>query len=72
MLCSMVGKHIDETHADISKEFTKGRFGIKRMRKSLLRISINLTLEKTVNADAVSQQTGILSFTNLMGKKSFH
>ena len=64
---------IDETHAEISKEFTKDRFGVKKNEeKSFVRISIELTLEKTANADVASQQTGTLSFTNSMGNKSFH
>ena len=54
---------IAETQAEISKEFTKGRFGVQRTMNSLPRISIVLTLETTAN---VSQQTGILSF------QSFH
>ena len=38
---------IDKTHAEISKEFTKDRFGVKKNEeKSCVLISIELTLEK--------------------------
>ena len=39
-------------------------FGIKRSSKSFSRSPIDLALEKTINADAANQRTGILSLTN--------
>ena len=39
-------------------------FGIKRSSKSFSRSPIDLALEKTINADAANQRTGISSLTN--------
>ena len=55
---------IEETHPSLAREFKCGRFGVKRTSKNFSRMPIDLTLEQTINADAASQRTGILSITN--------
>ena len=51
-------------HKDVYDEFKKDCFGIKRTKKDISRLPVDLTLEQTVNADAASQKTGISYFTN--------
>ena len=55
---------IEETHPSLAREIRCGRFGVKRTSKNFSRMPIDLTLEQTINADAASQRTGILSITN--------
>ena len=55
---------LSETHKDVYDEFKKGCFDIKRTKKDFSRLSIDLKLEQTVNADAASQKTGISYFRN--------
>ena len=52
------------THPEVYQELKKRMFGIKRSSKSFSRSPIDLALEKTINADAANQRTGILSLTN--------
>ena len=55
---------LNDTHPEVYNEFTKGCFGIQRTTKRFSRIPIDLTLEQTINADAASQKSGIIPFTN--------
>ena len=55
---------LSEPHKDVYDEFKKDCFGIKRTKKDFLRLTIDLTFEQTVNADAASQKIGISYFTN--------
>ena len=55
---------LSETHKDVYDEFKKDCFGIKRTKKDISRLPVDLTLEQTVNAYAASQKTGISYFTN--------
>ena len=55
---------LSETHKDVYDEFKKGCFDIKRTKKDFSRLTTDLTLEQTVNADAANQKTGISYFTN--------
>ena len=55
---------VEETHPQLAEEFRNGRFVRKRTTKSFSQIPIDLTLEQTINGDAVSQHTGITQFTN--------
>ena len=55
---------LSETHKDVYDEFKKGFFGIKRIKMDFSILSIDLTLEQTVNADAASQETRISYFAN--------
>ena len=59
---------LSETHKDVHDEFMKGCFGIKRIKKAFSkyfsRLPIDLTLEQTVNVNAVSKKTAIPYFTN--------
>ena len=50
---------LPETHPEVYKEFQNHLFGIKRTNKPFSRISIDLTLEQTINGDAANQRTGI-------------
>ena len=55
---------LSETQKDVYDEFKKGCFSIKRTKKDFSRLPIDLTLEKTANADAASQKTRMSYFTN--------
>ncbi|CAG5085062.1 Protein of unknown function [Cotesia congregata] len=55
---------IGETHPEISEAMKKGYLGIQRTDKSFSRHPIDLTLEQTINAEAVKRLVGIINFTN--------
>lgn len=55
---------VEEIHPGLKEVFEKGSFGIKRTGKSFSRQPVDLTLEQTINADAVNKLRGILHFTN--------
>ena len=57
-------KKLKDTHPDVEREFSAGGFGIRRSGKNFSKLPIDLTFERTVNANAASQKTGINSFTN--------
>ncbi|CAD6229793.1 GSCOCG00012135001-RA-CDS, partial [Cotesia congregata] len=50
---------IGETHPEISEAMKKGYLGIQRTDKSFSRHPIDLTLEQTINAEAVKRLVGI-------------
>ena len=52
------------SHPDIYEEFKNGCSSLKRKSKPFSRIPIDLTLEQTINADAVCQRSGIVLLTN--------
>ena len=52
------------SHPDIYEEFKNGCSSLKRKSKPFSRIPIDLTLEQTINADAVCQRSSIVSLTN--------
>ena len=43
---------LKDSHPDIHEEFKNGCFSLKRTSKPFSRISIDLTLEQTINVDA--------------------
>ena len=55
---------LEETHLETFREYQDGMFRINRTTKPFSGNPIDLTLEQTVNADAASQRTGIVSMTN--------
>ena len=55
---------LKESHPQVYQDFQKGCFALKRPSKSFSRLTIDLTLEQTINADAACQRSGILALTN--------
>ncbi|CAB4057029.1 unnamed protein product [Lepeophtheirus salmonis] len=51
-----------ETQPEVYTEFKKGLYTIKRTSKPFSESPIDLTLEKTFNADAASQRSRIVTF----------
>ena len=47
---------LKETHPAIFQKFKRGLFSIKRTKKRFSRLSIDLTLEQTINADTLIQK----------------
>ena len=60
---------LSETHPELYKDFQEVCFAIKRTQKDFSVLPIDLTLERTINADAASQKTGITSLTNSIGAR---
>ena len=60
---------LSETHPEVSKCFQEGCFAIKRTQKHFSALPIDLTWEKTINADATSEKTVITSLTNFIRAK---
>lgn len=56
--------NIETTHPGLLEQFEKGALSIRRTSKNFCRSPIDLTLEQTVNANAVNRLTGISAFTN--------
>ena len=52
-----------ETHLDVYKDFKRSYFGVQRTKKPFSCIPVDLTLEQTINANALSRQMGIGYFT---------
>ncbi|GFS56744.1 hypothetical protein TNCV_2221791 [Trichonephila clavipes] len=50
---------VDETHPGLKNDFTNGCFGIKRNDKLFSRITIDLTLEQTINAEAAGRLSDV-------------
>ena len=57
-------RNIDETHPGLRSELEKGAFGVRRTEKSFSRISVDLTLEQTINGETTRRLVGILNITN--------
>ena len=57
---------LKNSHADIYEEFENGCFSLKRTSKPFSGISVDLTLEQTINADAACQRSSIILLTNSM------
>ena len=55
---------LNETHLEVYNEFKQGWFTIRRTEKPFSSTAIDLTLEQTINAEAVSQHLEVLSITN--------
>ena len=55
---------LEETHPEVYIEFKNGTFSIRRTNNPFSRVPIDLTLEKTINADAACQRRGTVSLTN--------
>ena len=56
--------NIDSTHSGLRDILSQGTFTVCRTSKSFNRSSVDLALEQTVNADAVSRLTDISAATN--------
>lgn len=56
--------NIDDTHPGLREILEKGVFSVRRTPHQFSRCPVDLTLEQTVNADAASRQTGLISATN--------
>ena len=56
--------NLPKTHPEVFDDFEKGWFAIKRTEKPFSATPIDLTLEQTINADAVNQKIEISSMTN--------
>ena len=57
---------LKNSHADIYEEFENGCFSLKRTSKPFSGISVDLTLEQTINADAACQRSSTILLTNSM------
>ena len=55
---------LPETHPEVYLEFKNKLFEIKRTPKSFSRSPIGLAVEKTINANAAWQRTGVSALTN--------
>ena len=56
--------NIDDTHPGLRYILEDGVFSVRRTPHQLSRCPVDLTLEQTVNADAASRQTCLVSATN--------
>ena len=56
--------NIDDTHPGLRDILEDGVFSVRRTPHQFSRCPVDLTLEQTVNADAASKQTGLVSATN--------
>lgn len=57
-------KNMETTHPGLREDYGDCFFGVKRTSKSFSRISTDLTLEQTVNADAASRAFGVINLTD--------
>nr|CAH7713468.1 unnamed protein product [Callosobruchus chinensis] len=55
---------VDQSHLGLKEQLQLGTFGVKRTDKPYSRQPIDLTLEQTINADAVNKLTGVSHTTN--------
>ena len=55
---------VKKTHPGLRQLLDKGAFTVRRCNNAFSRVAVDLTLEQTVNADAASRLTGIVSATN--------
>ena len=56
--------NLEESHPGLRKILEEGAFTVRRTEHAFSRVPVDLTLEQTVNADAASRLTGIISATN--------
>lgn len=56
--------NMDDTHPGLRDILEDGVFSVRRTPHQFSRSPVDLTLEQTVNADAASRQTGLVSATN--------
>ena len=56
--------NIDDTHPGLRDILEDGVLSVRRTPHQFSRCPVDLTLEQTVNADAASRQTGLVSATN--------
>ena len=56
--------NIDGTHLGLRDILENGVFSVRRTPHQFSRCPVDLTLEQTVNADAASRMTGLVSATN--------
>ena len=55
---------IKDTHPEVYNEFQRGLFSIQRTEKPFSGLPVDLTLEKTINADAACQRKSVSALTN--------
>ncbi|GFY02175.1 uncharacterized protein TNCV_5100361 [Trichonephila clavipes] len=60
---------VDETHPGLKNDFMNGCFGIKRTDNPFSSISIDHTLEQTINAEVARRLSGIAHFTNSLAAR---
>ena len=61
--------NIDDTHPGLRDILEDGVFSVRRTHHQFSRCPVDLILEQTVNADAASRQTGLVTATNNYGAR---